>query len=178
MAIPSCVRFTCSPRCSKTRKASSRRCWKKSASVRKPSWPRSTKRLEKLPKVSGESAQVTLSNEVNKLLEQAFKEASNFKDEYVSTEHSAAGHHQPQARSRPADPRIPRRDQRCDSESARSRTRLAEGHRPESRSQIPGSGQIRSRPHRAGAPRQARSRHRTRRRNPPCGPGPLAPHEK
>jgi ATP-dependent Clp protease ATP-binding subunit ClpB len=45
------------------------------------------KELEKLPKVSGDAAQVTLSNEVNKLLEQAFKEASNFKDEYVSTEH-------------------------------------------------------------------------------------------
>ena len=43
--------------------------------------------LEKLPKITGESAQPTLSSEVNKLLEQAFKEASNFKDEYVSTEH-------------------------------------------------------------------------------------------
>src|SRR5215467_8421140 len=43
--------------------------------------------IEKLPKVSGEAAQPGLSNEVNKLLEQAFKEASNFKDEYVSTEH-------------------------------------------------------------------------------------------
>jgi ATP-dependent Clp protease ATP-binding subunit ClpB len=43
--------------------------------------------LDKLPKVSGESAQPGLSNEVNKLLDQAFKEASNFKDEYVSTEH-------------------------------------------------------------------------------------------
>ena len=43
--------------------------------------------LDKLPKVSGEAAQPTLSNEVNKLLDQAFKEASNFKDEYVSTEH-------------------------------------------------------------------------------------------
>src|SRR6201987_1775803 len=43
--------------------------------------------IEKLPKVSGQAAQATLSNEVNKLLEQAFKEASNFKDEYVSTEH-------------------------------------------------------------------------------------------
>ena len=43
--------------------------------------------IEKLPKVSGESAQATLSNATNKLLEQAFKEASNFKDEYVSTEH-------------------------------------------------------------------------------------------
>src|SRR5665811_690073 len=45
------------------------------------------KEIEKLPKVSGEAAQAMLSNEVNKLLEQAFKEASNFKDEYVSTEH-------------------------------------------------------------------------------------------
>ena len=43
--------------------------------------------LEKLPKVSGQSAQATLSNEASGMLEQAFKEASNFKDEYVSTEH-------------------------------------------------------------------------------------------
>ena len=43
--------------------------------------------IEKLPQVSGQAAQATLSNESNDLLEQAFKEASNFKDEYVSTEH-------------------------------------------------------------------------------------------
>ena len=43
--------------------------------------------LEKLPKISGQAAQPGLSNEANGLLEQAFKEASNFKDEYVSTEH-------------------------------------------------------------------------------------------
>jgi ATP-dependent Clp protease ATP-binding subunit ClpB len=43
--------------------------------------------IEKLPKVSGEAAQAALSNATNKLLEQAFKEAANFKDEYVSTEH-------------------------------------------------------------------------------------------
>src|SRR6202795_2539432 len=43
--------------------------------------------VEKLPKVSGEAAQATLSNAANKMLEQAFKEAANFKDEYVSTEH-------------------------------------------------------------------------------------------
>jgi len=43
--------------------------------------------IGKLPKVSGESAQAALANETNKLLDQAFKEASNFKDEYVSTEH-------------------------------------------------------------------------------------------
>src|SRR4029077_18164228 len=43
--------------------------------------------IEKLPKVSGEAAQAALSNATNKLLDQAFKEAANFKDEYVSTEH-------------------------------------------------------------------------------------------
>src|SRR5271167_51590 len=43
--------------------------------------------IEKLPKVSGQAEQATLSNATNKLMEQAFKEASNFKDEYVSTEH-------------------------------------------------------------------------------------------
>src|ERR1700729_3774702 len=43
--------------------------------------------LEKLPKVSGQTNQATPSSEANSLLEQAFKEASNFKDEYVSTEH-------------------------------------------------------------------------------------------
>jgi ATP-dependent Clp protease ATP-binding subunit ClpB len=43
--------------------------------------------IEKLPKVSGGAAQATLSSKANNLLEQAFKEAANFKDEYVSTEH-------------------------------------------------------------------------------------------
>ena len=53
--------------------------------------------IEKLPKVSGEAAQAAFSSAANKLLEQAFKEAANFKDEYVSTEHLAAGHHAPEA---------------------------------------------------------------------------------
>jgi len=43
--------------------------------------------LEKLPKVSGGAEQASLSPAVNQLLDQAFKEAANFKDEYVSTEH-------------------------------------------------------------------------------------------
>src|SRR5512142_2649104 len=45
------------------------------------------KEIEKLPKVSGGAAQATLSQAANQLLEKAFKEADNFKDEYVSTEH-------------------------------------------------------------------------------------------
>ena len=48
--------------------------------------------IEKLPKVSGSGAtQAHLSDAASKLLENAFKEASNFKDEYVSTEHLLLG---------------------------------------------------------------------------------------
>src|SRR6478672_1840051 len=44
--------------------------------------------IDRLPKVSGSgAAQVTLSKAATDLLERAFKEAANFKDEYVSTEH-------------------------------------------------------------------------------------------
>jgi len=44
--------------------------------------------IEKLPKVSGSGAQqAALSAPVNQLLENSFKQADQFKDEYVSTEH-------------------------------------------------------------------------------------------
>src|SRR5262244_3232683 len=43
--------------------------------------------LQQLPKVSGASAQASLSQAANQLLDRAFKEADAFKDEYVSTEH-------------------------------------------------------------------------------------------
>jgi ATP-dependent Clp protease ATP-binding subunit ClpB len=43
--------------------------------------------MERLPKISGAAAQPSLSQAANQLLDQAFKEADTFKDEYVSTEH-------------------------------------------------------------------------------------------
>jgi len=46
---------------------------------------------EKLPRVAGASAQPGLSQALNKALDQAFREAANFKDEYVSTEHLLLG---------------------------------------------------------------------------------------
>jgi ATP-dependent Clp protease ATP-binding subunit ClpB len=46
---------------------------------------------EKLPRVSGSANQPGLSPALNKILDQAFKEAANFKDEYVSTEHLLLG---------------------------------------------------------------------------------------
>ena len=50
--------------------------------------------ISKLPKVQGASGQPGLSQALNKILENAFKEAENFKDDYVSTEHLllAIGH--------------------------------------------------------------------------------------
>jgi ATP-dependent Clp protease ATP-binding subunit ClpB len=42
---------------------------------------------QKLPRVAGSAAQPGVSNALTKILDQAFKEADHFKDEYVSTEH-------------------------------------------------------------------------------------------
>jgi ATP-dependent Clp protease ATP-binding subunit ClpB len=43
--------------------------------------------VAKLPKVQGSDAQPGMSSALNKVLDGAFKEAENFKDDYVSTEH-------------------------------------------------------------------------------------------
>ncbi len=47
--------------------------------------------VEKLPRVAGAAAQPGISQALNKSIDQAFKEADNFKDEYVSTEHLLLG---------------------------------------------------------------------------------------
>jgi ATP-dependent Clp protease ATP-binding subunit ClpB len=46
---------------------------------------------EKLPRVAGSAAQPGISQALNRAAEQAFREAGNFKDEYVSTEHLLLG---------------------------------------------------------------------------------------
>src|SRR6201996_3134718 len=43
--------------------------------------------IQKLPKVQGTAAQPGLGVSMQKVLEASFKEAENFKDDYVSTEH-------------------------------------------------------------------------------------------
>ncbi|MDE3186893.1 MAG: AAA family ATPase, partial [Acidobacteriota bacterium] len=45
----------------------------------------------KLPRVAGATAQPGLSQALNRALDQAFREAANFKDEYISTEHLLLG---------------------------------------------------------------------------------------
>jgi ATP-dependent Clp protease ATP-binding subunit ClpB len=46
---------------------------------------------EKLPRVAGAATEAGLSPALSKVLDQAFVEAANFKDEYVSTEHLLLG---------------------------------------------------------------------------------------
>jgi ATP-dependent Clp protease ATP-binding subunit ClpB len=46
---------------------------------------------EKLPRVAGSSTQASISHGLNKVVDYAFREAANFKDEYVSTEHLLLG---------------------------------------------------------------------------------------
>jgi ATP-dependent Clp protease ATP-binding subunit ClpB len=46
---------------------------------------------EKLPRVAGAATQPGLSQALGKVMDQAFREAANFKDEYVSTEHLLLG---------------------------------------------------------------------------------------
>src|ERR1700683_2194327 len=46
---------------------------------------------EKLPRVAGAATQPGVGQALNKALEQAFREAANFKDDYVSTEHLLLG---------------------------------------------------------------------------------------
>src|SRR5215472_17056220 len=43
--------------------------------------------IARLPKVSGESAQPSISQALNQVLDRSFKEADSFRDQYVSTEH-------------------------------------------------------------------------------------------
>jgi ATP-dependent Clp protease ATP-binding subunit ClpB len=52
---------------------------------------RADQAIGSLPKVSGASAQPGLSSTLQKAVDQAFKEAQDFKDEYVSTEHLLLG---------------------------------------------------------------------------------------
>jgi ATP-dependent Clp protease ATP-binding subunit ClpB len=46
---------------------------------------------EALPRVAGAATQPAISQALSKVLDQAFREAANFKDEYVSTEHLLLG---------------------------------------------------------------------------------------
>ena len=110
--------------------------------------------IERLPKVSGGGAQQsTLSAAANQLLERAFKEASNFKDEYVSTEHLLLAITAVEAGCRARDLVPPWRHPRRNSEGAHRNPRIAAYYRSKSRSQVSGAGALCQGPDGVGAAR-------------------------
>ena len=70
------------------------------------------------------------------------------------------------------------RDEGRDPARARRRARRAHRDRPGSGVEVPGAREVRPRPHRARAARQARPGHRTGRRDPTRDPRPVAPDEE
>ena len=127
--------------------------------------------IERLPKVSGSAAQATLSNEAQDMLDRAFKQADQFKDEYVSTEHILLG--MAQLKRDAAKDILGSMGANYDAilKALTGDSRQSEGDRPESRGEVPGAGALCARSHRACAPRQARSRDRPRRRSASRGAG-------
>ncbi len=115
------------------------------------------KEIDRLPKVSGESAQPAMSPAVNQLLERAFKEAANFKDEYVSTEHLLLAATQTKRSAAQEILGPPRRDLRSDFESADRGAWFAESYGSESGSEVSGPGALCARSDGAGAAGKARS---------------------
>ena len=114
--------------------------------------------IERLPKVSGRGARRRRCRQaLNQLLERAFKEAANFKDEYVSTEHLLLAMTQAEARSGAGNSGAAWGDARRDSEGADGGARIAEGYRPESGGEVSGAGALCARSDGAGAAGQARS---------------------
>src|SRR6266566_4606649 len=71
-----------------------------------------------------------------------------------------------------------RTDPRPRAQGAHGDTRLPARHRPESRRQVPGVGEIRAQPDRTGVTGQTRPGDRARRRDSPRHPGIEPPHEE
>ena len=129
--------------------------------------------IARLPKVSGVSQQY-LSEASNQVLEKAFEEAEEFKDEYVSAEHILLA-----IAARETDPAAHLLSRHGASREAilQALTSVRGSHRvtsPEPGINLSRARAVRARPHGAGPPRQARSGDRPRRGNPPrhADPGP------
>ncbi len=103
-----------------------------------------------------------MANETNKLLEQAFKEASNFKDEYVSTEHLllAITHLKRDKAQQILAQHGATYDAILKALTVVRGSQKVTDQNPEAK--YPGARKIRPRPDRTSPPRQTRPRHWTR----------------
>ena len=134
--------------------------------------------LAKLPRAHGGAAPGP-SSRLRAVLGAAQAEAAQMKDEYVSTEHLLLAIAAESGRAESARLLQGRgHDARAHAGGAAVDPGLPAGDGPEPRGQVPGARALRPRPHGTRPRRQAGPGHRPRRRNPPCHPGPVAPHEE
>ena len=111
------------------------------------------------------------------LLSKAEDEAKRLKDDFVSVEHFLLAAAQAR-QGRAGDLRSARAFVRQAGARARRNPRQPARHRSGSRREIPGAREVHARPHGSRAPRQDRSGHRPRRRDPPRDAGAVAPHQE
>ena len=129
--------------------------------------------LERLPTIQGGERGSRMSQRLLKDLDKAEDEAKKLKDEYVSTEHLLLALAQDKgAVGEALKSSGVTRDRILASPQGPPRGQA--GHQPRSRGHVPGAGEVRPRPHRRGARRQARPGHRPRRGDPPRHPGAVA----
>ena len=138
--------------------------------------PTSTPRLDALPTLASADEPAT-GRELLNVLRAAEGEAGKLRDEYISSRAPAARARRPAGAAGDA-LRADGASRDGAAEGRRGGARAAPRDRPEPRGQVPGAREVRPRPHRGRARRQARPGDRARRRDPPRDPGALAPHEE
>ena len=129
------------------------------------------------PRIHGAAADLRLANELRNVLDSAEKEMSKLKDEFTSAEHYLlALAAEKNAAAKALKDFGVTRDKLMQGVAAGARLAACDGSK--SGRQISDAGKIWTRSHRDGAPRQDRSRDRTRQRNSPRHAGAFAPDKK
>ncbi len=136
--------------------------------------------IGRLPRLSGagaDSAQVTLSPELARIMSAAENEAKALQDDYTSVEHVLARDGAVVRRDRPHLPRgRPNEGQTAGGAARRARQPARDDQG--SRRDVQIARALRPRPHARGGARQTRSGDRARRRDSAHRPSALAPHEE
>ncbi len=136
------------------------------------------KRTHRTQIYGGGVGQVYITPRLKRVMDQSNQEAAKLKDDYISTEHlflALAAEREASGGPHPGrDGRHPRADPGGDQ---RGPGRAA-GNHPPGREPLPHPGKVQPRSDAAGAPGQARSGHRARRRDPAGDPGAQPAHQE
>ncbi len=139
--------------------------------------PRSSKSIARLPKVEGQGGEISISRDLNNLLNLTDKEAAKRGDQFIASELFLLALDRRQGRDRPAaeGARAERKALEAAIEAVRGG---ADDRLAGSRRAARGAEEVHHRPHRARPRGQARPGDRSRRRDPPHHPDPAATHQE